>query len=50
MNPIRREVLNGLFVLVISTLLSAAIADKTWIATLDSVYGTGHAPVVPTNR
>jgi hypothetical protein len=26
MNPIRREVLNGLFVLVISTLLSAAIA------------------------
>lgn len=27
MNPIRREVLNGLFVLVISTLLSAAIAS-----------------------
>src|SRR5215475_14046016 len=26
MNPIRREVLNGLFVLILSTLLSAAIA------------------------
>ena len=26
MNPLRREVLNGLFVLIVSTLLSAAIA------------------------
>lgn len=41
MNPIRREVLNGLFVLVISTLLSAAIAAfeikfnlQVWLLTL----------------